>query len=308
MKSISRKTDPMVKIRSGFRLMLVAFAVLLHSPFVTAEEFTWRVQTGDSFSVRLEQSMTAKSRCEPQERIETSNAVVDMTLAIGEITDAGISARITIGEISLKLGTPTKDGSGQIDLNTRSEAKLKDVAESLRQELLAVRGAAFDIVFLPNGTLVSVTLDEETTEKFRSAPASSPLTAMFSKEGLQRMFSSTHVTFPDGDIAPGHTWKTGTAGDTEESPQLNWTYSSVVTRDQRKLHRIACTVPRSSQQSGPGPGSRQIRIDGVYLYDAELGVPVSGTITSHLGMATQYRELVIYTDIDTETTMTLTKN
>ncbi len=308
MKSISRRLDPIFNLPSKRIVSLFVIALLLGTINASAEEFSWRVKADDVFTIRLEQSMTAKSRVEPQERIETSDATVNLTMTIVEVADAGISAKMTVNDLALKLGTPTKDGSGQIDLDTKSDKKLKDVAETLRQELLAVKGATFEIVFLPNGKMISVTLDEATEEKFRAAPASSPLTNMFSKDGLQKMFSSTHVVFPDGDISPGHAWKTEPEATDEagSGPPLNWSYSGIVTQNQRKLHRIACSIPKSAQSSENG--SKQVRIDGQYFYDSELGFPVSGKVTSHVGIATQFRELVIYTDIDTESTMTLTKN
>lgn len=275
-----------------------------------ADEFRWNLAVNDRLDVELKQTLTATSICDSRERVETSDSTVRMKWTVLSVGDEGYTTEQVIESIALRMGTTTADGSGLVDLSTETGKPLTGVPENLRQQLMALRGAKFTVVFSADGTVKSVRPDPATAEKFRDAPATSPLQGMFGESGLQRWFARTQMTLPSGDVAPGHKWQTGQnpAADAPPEPLLNWTYAGKTTRNNRDLRRFTCVNSDTSIDRTVDGELKKLSVSGEFLFDPALGVPASGTVTSRIELVARYRELVIQTNIDTTSTLTLTRN
>lgn len=313
-------------------LVLLGACAWLISPLqvsLRAEEFRWTAATGDRFSVELTQKMTATSNCDSKQRVETSEALVRMQWTVTGVEEDRISTEQVIESVSLRLGTTTADGSGLIDLNTDSKQALTGVAENLRQQLLAMKDARFTVVYRPDGTLVSVAVDPATAERFREAPATSPLRDLFSESGMIRWFGQTQMVLPAGDIAPGYKWKSGTppaaadgsapaSSDPPTAPNpdaaaageplLNWSYAGKTNRNGRELRRFTCSNPDQAINRKSEGELKKWTVNGEYLFDPGLGLPASGSVTTQVVLKSRFRELEVETTVDTVTSMTLIKN
>ncbi len=308
---------------TGFRPDLLAvLSLLIAAGSGHAEEFRWKVAAGETLSIELRQEITATSRCSGQERVETSSATIGLAIEITAADDEGFTSIQSIQSVSLKLGAPTGDGAGLITLDTGRTEKLKGVAEELRKELIALKGARFTVRQRPDGSVVSVEADPATLEQFRAAPATSPLQLLLTPEGLTRLFGDSQMVLPAGDVKPGDTWlfPEVTAGDaasdpappvtaTAAPPQLKWEYAGMVEREQRELHRFAASLPAGQASAGTSEDeNRKLELKGDFLFDQSGGIPHSGTITSKMTATSRYRDLVIETVVNSVTSLDVSRN
>lgn len=285
------------------------------------EEFRWKVAEGDMLTARLEQEISTTTTCSGQERRESSAASMVLAWEVVAADADTFTVRQKIESLSLSLSTPSQDGSGQIHVDGTGRSVQSGLAGALQKEIEALQGVEITAVYRTNGSLVSVAVDESSLEEIRSAPATSPLRMLLTREGLNQLFGRTQMVFPDRDLRPGDSWLGtesgggdsaggGASGTALQDPPLKWRYESRVRRDQRELHRFSGSLPaqpRGTAGDATQP-ARELAVQAECLFDAEAGIPHSATARSRAVVSSRYRDLVIETVAESTTTLAFSRN
>lgn len=257
--------------------LVVGVFIALAASRVSAEEgvaLKWKFKPGQVsyYTSSQDIKVNVKQGIVAQEVLMKQTS--DVRWEVESVDDDG-NAHITqtIQRIRSESG-PAED---TVTFDSKDDQPPKDADESSIEALRAAIDQPVYLVLDPRGKVLDVRLSEQFAQKIKESPQYGPLAAMFSRENLKQMASSSTIELPDEPVAKGSSWEQeSTLADPIAGKQkltTTYRYDGAEEHDGRRLEKISATAkisPADEKKLSPVTVKDQ-KLNGVIWFDRGSG-------------------------------------
>ena len=182
-------------------------AMVFYPSAIQGDEFQWKFNSGDEFSVSISQESTVTTKYETRTRPLSNQTELDLNWKVIAVENETAVIEQSITRVAVQLQTPTKDGSNRIAFDTAKPEDAASVPAALSKQLTALVGLTFTTKMGADGSIADVEVPDATLTALREAPSSTSFRQMLTVEGLKQLYGHSTFQLPKGDIRSNHSWK-----------------------------------------------------------------------------------------------------
>lgn len=186
---------------AAFGMVAVALATTAR-----AEALRWKFKAGEVLHYSVESDVRGNVKLAEREQKSNRSQTIDMTWTVQNVDANGVAVVAQRTErVRMKVDAPPYQA---FEFDSARPGKPQAGFEDHAKQLQAMVGTTFTFHIKPSGEIADLQFPEETLKKLRDAAPREANDAELTEKALKDMLlQSSPPRFPDGDVAPGQTWK-----------------------------------------------------------------------------------------------------
>lgn len=310
------------------RYFIATIAAMVFYPIaIQGDEFKWKFNSGDEFSVSISQVSTVTTKYEMRTRPLSNQTELDLNWKVVAVENETAVIEQTITRVAVQLQTPTKDGSNRIAFDTAKPEDAASVPAALSKQLTALVGLTFTTKMETDGSIVNVEVPDATLTALREAPSSTSFRQMLTVEGLKQLYGHSTFQLPKDDIRPNHSWKSSGSTNSPwglieiesvnvfDGPQIvdgKELQQFSLERTLRKASASSAGGAATSASAAPPQNANSGELvsnsaTGKFLFDAAAGYFVSGICGQRIESKLAVRDQLLETRLENNLKITIKK-
>lgn len=309
---LTRSRGPVLLSRLALPVLTCCLWGTAMQPALSAEPIRWKFKAGESLHYTMVQEITQQMKVQDRDLKSTMSQTVDLHWSIKSVSSEGVAEMSqTIDRVRSKVEAP--GNSFEFDSQNAKEPE-GPVAAQLTPLLKALVGAEFNAKMSPRGQIVDVKVPQKLLDSLRKAGPAASAGGMFSEEGLKNLISQVSLTFPEGEIEKGKSWKTQSRFPVPNIGTLvmdrTFTYQGPAPQA-AELRQVSQDTSVKLEPAGDSNVAVKITSHdgkGEFLFDPQAGRIVSSHVNDKMQMSLSLQGQSFEQSTQTVTTMTLARD